>query len=310
MRPIRLRSTVRFLLAAAATAALGLTGLAAPASASPLDIPPRGANDWSCKPDSAHPQPVVLVNGTFKLMVENWAALSPKLKEAGYCVFAFNYGHMETDPIPQAAAELRDFVEAVRGATGAAKVDIVGHSQGGMMPRYYVKFLGGADKVDDLIGIVPSNHGTKNPLAIPAGWTFCPSCVDQQFGSDLMKKLNAGDETPADPGLHGHHHPARRGRHPLHQRPADRAQGAPHQRRAPGQVPARPVHARPGDQGPGCRTVGAERTGPQGPGRPGVPAALLGLSRKSGMPRRARHRGIPERQCSCQAASARRALVA
>ncbi|MEU2868041.1 alpha/beta fold hydrolase [Streptomyces olivoreticuli] len=196
---MRLHRTVRLLLAAAATATLGLAGLASPASASVLDIPPRGANDWSCKPDSAHPQPVVLVNGTFKLMAENWAALSPKLKSEGYCVFAFNYGHMETDPIPQAAAELRDFVEAVRGATGAAKVDIVGHSQGGMMPRYYVKFLGGADKVDDLIGIVPSNHGTKNPLAIPAGWTFCPSCVDQQVGSDLLKKLNAGDETPAGP---------------------------------------------------------------------------------------------------------------
>ncbi|MEU5191081.1 alpha/beta fold hydrolase [Streptomyces klenkii] len=197
---MRLRRTVRLLLAAAATAALGLTGLAAsPASASVLDIPPKGANDWSCKPDSAHPQPVVLVNGTFKLMGENWAALSPKLKEAGYCVFAFNYGNMETAPIPQAAAELRDFVEAVRGATGAEKVDIVGHSQGGMMPRYYVKFLGGADKVDDLVGIVPSNHGTKNPLAIAAGWTICPSCTDQRWGSDLMKKLNEGEEAPAGP---------------------------------------------------------------------------------------------------------------
>ncbi|MCC2276450.1 alpha/beta fold hydrolase [Streptomyces sp. ET3-23] len=200
MRHTRLRTTARFLIAAAAAAALSLTGLAAsPASASPLDIPPNGANDWSCKPDSAHPEPVVLVNGTFKLMAENWAALSPKLKEAGYCVFAFNYGHMETDPIPQAAAELRDFVEAVRGATGAAKVDIVGHSQGGMMPRYYVKFLGGADKVNDLVGIVPSNHGTKNPLAIPAGYTFCPSCLDQRWDSDFMKKLNAGDETPTGP---------------------------------------------------------------------------------------------------------------
>src|SRR5262249_24607892 len=113
---MRLRARVRLLLAAAATAALTFTGMsAAPtASASILDIPPKGANDWSCKPDSAHPQPVVLVNGTFKLMAENWAKLSPKLKEKGYCVFAFNYGHMETDPIPQAAAELRDFVEAVR----------------------------------------------------------------------------------------------------------------------------------------------------------------------------------------------------
>ncbi|MEV4442489.1 alpha/beta fold hydrolase [Streptomyces sp. NPDC049577] len=197
---MRLRTTARLLVAAAAGAALSLLGpVASPASASVLDVPPKGANDWSCKPDSAHPQPVVLVNGTFKLMAENWARLSPALKEAGYCVFAFNYGHLETDPVPQAAAELRDFVEAVRGATGAAKVDIVGHSQGGMMPRYYVKFLGGADKVDDLVGIVPSNHGTENPLALAAGYTFCPSCLDQRPGSELMKKLNAGDETPAGP---------------------------------------------------------------------------------------------------------------
>ncbi|MBH1936776.1 alpha/beta fold hydrolase [Streptomyces sp. AV19] len=197
---MRLRAKIRMLLAAAATAAVTFTGIsAAPASASVLDIPPKGANDWSCKPDSAHPEPVVLVNGTFKLMAENWSKLSPKLKEKGYCVFALNYGNLETDTVPKSAAELRDFVEAVRGATGAAKVDIVGHSQGGMLPRYYVKFLGGADKVDDLVGIVPSNHGTKNPLAIAAGYTICPSCLDQRAGSDLLKKLNEGEETPAGP---------------------------------------------------------------------------------------------------------------
>ena len=55
------------------------------------------------------------------------------------------------------------------GATGAAKVDIIGHSQGGMMPRYYVKNLGGAAKVDDLIGLSPSNHGTTNSPPPSAG---------------------------------------------------------------------------------------------------------------------------------------------
>ena len=37
---------------------------------------------------------------------------------------------------------------------------MVGHSQGGMMPRYYLKFLGGTAFVDDLVGMAPSNHGT------------------------------------------------------------------------------------------------------------------------------------------------------
>ena len=192
------RRTAR-LLAVAATAALCTIGIAAPAGADPVDIAPPGANDWSCKPDSAHPQPVVLVNGTFKTSYENWLTLSPALVNAGYCVFSFDYGDLETAPIPDSAAQLRDFVNAVLGATGAKKVDIVGHSQGGMMPRYYVKFLGGATKVDDLVGIVPSNHGTTNPLALAAGATVCPSCVDQTAGSAFLAKLNSDPETPVGP---------------------------------------------------------------------------------------------------------------
>jgi Lipase (class 2) len=82
-------------------------------------------------------------------------------------------------------------------ATGARKVSMVGHSQGGMMPRYYMKFLGGAPLVDDLIGLVPSNHGTKNPLAVPAG-VICPACAQQVFGSAFLTNLNAGDETPGN----------------------------------------------------------------------------------------------------------------
>jgi triacylglycerol lipase len=85
----------------------------------------------------------------------------------------------------------------VRQQTGAAKVDIVGHSQGGMMPRYFIKFLGGASKVDDLVGLAPSNHGTLNPFAAPSGF-LCPACRQQAAGSDLLQRLNSGDESPGD----------------------------------------------------------------------------------------------------------------
>ena len=66
-----------------------------------------------------------------------------------------------------------------------------------MMPRYYIKFLGGAGKVDDLVGLSPSNHGTANPLTLTPGLGYlCPACAQQRTGSSFLRHLNAGDETP------------------------------------------------------------------------------------------------------------------
>jgi triacylglycerol esterase/lipase EstA (alpha/beta hydrolase family) len=175
---------------------------------------PPGANDWTCKPTAAHPQPVVLVHGTFADMSNSWQAISPLLKNNGYCVFALNYGDYNgsgavgvygVDDIPTSAGELNAFVDKVRAATGAAEVDIVGHSQGGMMPRYYVKYLGGANEVRALVGLSPSNHGTTlNGLFILANFfpgasqftgTLCPACEQQKYNSAFITNLNAGGET-------------------------------------------------------------------------------------------------------------------
>jgi triacylglycerol lipase len=165
--------------------------------------PPPGAN-VPCTPTAAHPYPVVLVHGTAENRFDNWQAMSPALKAAGYCVYALDYGSYRGSGtlgiygigyIQHSAQELADYVDSVLAATGAGKVDLVGHSQGGMMPRYYIKNLGGDSKVDDLVGLSPSNHGTTNPFASPLGPT-CPACAQQAAGSSFIRNLNSGDETP------------------------------------------------------------------------------------------------------------------
>ena len=158
--------------------------------------------------------PVILVHGTFADMADSWQALSPLLYDKGYCVFALNYGSYDgsdslgvyaTGDIAQSALQLSTFVNKVLVATGAKKVDLVGHSQGGMMPRYYIKNLGGAPKVDTLVGLAPSNHGTTlEGLFTLAGYfpggssiagTDCPACEEQEAGSSFITNLNAGGET-------------------------------------------------------------------------------------------------------------------
>ncbi|GHI84605.1 esterase/lipase family protein [Streptomyces xanthophaeus] len=191
----------------AAAALVAPTGTAQAASA-----PSSGWNNWSCKPSAAHPRPVVLVHGTFGNSVDNWLGLAPYLVHRGYCVYSLDYGQLPgvpffngLGPIDKSAGQLDVFVDKVLAATGSAKTDIIGHSQGGMMPRYYLKFLGGAPKVNALIGLAPDNHGTTLlgltkllpffPGAEDLISTATPGLADQIAGSAFLNKLNAGGDT-------------------------------------------------------------------------------------------------------------------
>ncbi len=179
-----------------------------------------GAND-GCKPSSAHPYPVVLVHATLSDEGSNWVTLAPLLANSGYCVYAFNYGETGLSDfgridalgyIEKSAEELSSFVNKVLSETKASKVDLVGHSQGGMMPNYYIHFLGGASKVNELVGLAPSNHGTNEDgivtlldsfpwaagLAHLIEFIGAPSLVQQEEGSAFNEKLFGSGEPLAE----------------------------------------------------------------------------------------------------------------
>ena len=187
---------------ALALAVLALSAAPAAAQENPLflspGIPPPGANDPSCKPAANHPYPVILVHGTFGDMTVSWNTIAPALESKGYCVWALDYGRRGTGPIDTSADQLVAFIDMVRAKTGAAKVSLIGHSQGGMLSRYVAVRRGRLGVVDDIIGYAPSSHGTTNPLAGPAGLFGCTACAEQQAGSAFMRKVN--EPPPEAPG--------------------------------------------------------------------------------------------------------------
>lgn len=189
-------------------------------------LAPVGTNDWNCRPTAEHPTPVVLIHGTWENAYDNWSGMSPELKQDGYCVFALNFGDAGLDTrgglgsalpnafgtkdVADSAGEIATFVDAVREATGADKVDLVGHSQGGLVSRQYLKFNGGAEKVRKVVTLGATNHGTTlsgigtldrfvGSLGLqldPAlTWLVGSSGMQQVYGSDIVNGVNEGGDT-------------------------------------------------------------------------------------------------------------------
>lgn len=82
------------------------------------------------------------------------------------------------------AERIKNWVNDILNKTGAEKVDIVAHSMGGLSSRYYIKLLGGLNKVDDFVCMGSPQHGTYGGTGV------------FQSNSTLLHILNEGDETP------------------------------------------------------------------------------------------------------------------
>ena len=161
-----------------------------------------GTNDWTCRPSAEHPEPVILVHGTALNRQANWSYLAPMLANEGYCVFALTYGNYPDLPWPlsavggllpmeQSAQQLSEFVDRVLGATGAEKVNLIGHSQGTIMPTYYVKFLGGDAKVNNYISLAPLWQGSEAFLLAATFDLFGQVGVRGQM-EDLVRAMGCG----------------------------------------------------------------------------------------------------------------------
>ncbi|KAF9909042.1 hypothetical protein EC991_009103 [Linnemannia zychae] len=174
-----------------------------------------GFNDWNCRPTKSHPNPLVLVHGTTANALTNWFYMAPRFVAEGYCVYALTYGRHPTIPLiyglttmEKSANELAVFVDRVLNATGAGKVDMLGHSQGTLMPRYWMKNFGGASMIRKFAGIGSIQYGTDLlgliPLLEPLGLydpvkkiidPICEACFQFFINSTFINDLNRGGDT-------------------------------------------------------------------------------------------------------------------
>lgn len=181
------------------------------ASASPI-ITPRHENDFSCR-STKHPNPVIALHGLFFNRDLDLNFLEGWLRPQGYCTFSLTYGLYPgiplggIKPVNESALEIVDFIHEVLNKTGASKVDLVGHSEGGLQSLYIPKFVpGAAHLIDRVIAIAPPTKGTtlsgllllaKDLGLLPTvnevlDTVGCQACNDVFVGSELVTKLNDG----------------------------------------------------------------------------------------------------------------------
>jgi triacylglycerol lipase len=136
--------------------------------------------------------PVIFVHG-YTGSASNWTTAISLFRAAGYSsneLFAYEYNSYG-DNVTNARG-LATYVNTVRSRTGAAQVDIVNHSMGGLVSLWYVKQLGGAQYVRHLASLAGANHGTTSAGAC----LIYVTCQQMYPGSSFINTLSAGDETP------------------------------------------------------------------------------------------------------------------
>ncbi|WP_406042771.1 lipase [Micromonospora sp. NBC_00898] len=143
--------------------------------------------------------PVIVVGGLIGVSIA-YEPIAARLRADGFRVSIYQLPNLGFGDIRESARALATYVDQVRASTGAAKVDLVTHSEGGLVSRWYVKFLGGAAKVDHYLSLGSPQQGTyvANILAF-VGLGSCAgivACQQMSIGSDLLADLNGGDDTP------------------------------------------------------------------------------------------------------------------
>ena len=144
------------------------------------------------------PGPVLLVTG-YGGGLDSLEPLADRLRSAGRNAVVVDPVGDGTGDLRVQAAHVGEIADKVRRETGAPSVDVIGYSAGGVVARWWVRH-GGAAVARRVLTIGSPQHGTTQAALGAELAGGCPVACQQLIpGSDVLRRLNAGDETPAGP---------------------------------------------------------------------------------------------------------------
>ena len=130
------------------------------------------------------PRPIIVLHG-YAMNRANFVPLAHRLARAQLGpIFGFEYWTLGR--VAAGARQLGWFVDEVRAATGSPTVDIIGHSMGGVVARYYVQLAGGDPAVSHLITLGSPHNGTD-----VSGLGLGHPARELLLGSKLVTRLAA-----------------------------------------------------------------------------------------------------------------------
>ncbi|MFQ6331740.1 esterase/lipase family protein [Nocardia sp. CWNU-33] len=168
---------------------------------------PPGVNRDNCTPTVPGAVPVVLLHGFAGDPYRAWGFLGPTLANAGLCVYAFSYGGSTAmqgggnGPLTASAVEIKQKLTELAARLGASKLDLIGHSEGGIMAQYVVKSDPSiAGLARSVTAISSPTRGTLGDIAasllnignLRDQLPLPPAVKDLMGGSSFMRELNSG----------------------------------------------------------------------------------------------------------------------
>lgn len=177
------------LVVAAAVAAVVVTAVVVGRALDTVDPVPQGT-----------PGPVLLVPG-YGGSLRALDPLRARLRDEGRDASVVPLAGDGTGDLEVQAQVLADAAQTTLERTGAESVDVVGYSTGGVVARLWVRDFGGAEIARRVLTIGSPHHGTNvAEVASEVVPGLCTGACEQlEPDSDLLRALNAGDETPDGP---------------------------------------------------------------------------------------------------------------